>query len=36
MITYITVLADMKNDDSLLEGLSLDLENIVECPVKYD
>ena len=33
---YITVLADMTDDDSLLEGLDLDQENVVECPVKYD
>ncbi len=33
---YITVLADMTDDDSLLEGLDLDAENTVECPVKYD
>lgn len=33
---YITVLADMTDDDSLLEGLDLDTENVAECPVKYD
>ena len=33
---YITVLADMKDDDSLLEGLDLDDTQAVECPVKYD
>ena len=33
---YITVLADMTDDDSLLEGLDLDNENVAECPVKYD
>ena len=35
-IAYITVLADMTDDDSLLEGLDLDTENVAECPVKYD
>lgn len=35
-IAYITVLADMTDDDSLLEGLDLDSENVAECPVKYD
>ena len=35
-IAYITVLADMTDDDSLLEGLYLDTENVAECPVKYD
>lgn len=35
-IAYITVLADMTDDDSLLEGLDLDTENVTECPVKYD
>ena len=35
-IAYITVLADMTDDDSLLEGLDLDTENVSECPVKYD
>ena len=35
-IAYITVLADMTDDDSLLEGLNLDTENVAECPVKYD
>ena len=33
---YITVLADMTDDDSLLEGLDLDTETVAECPVKYD
>lgn len=33
---YITVLADMTDDDSLLEGLDLDTENVAECTVKYD
>lgn len=33
---YISVLADMKDDDSLLEGLDLDADEVVECPVKYD
>lgn len=33
---YITVLADMTDDDSILEGLDLDTENVAECPVKYD
>lgn len=33
---YITVLADMTDDDSLLEGLDLETENVAECPVKYD
>lgn len=32
---YITVIADMREDDSLLEGLDLDREP-VECPVGYD
>lgn len=35
-IAYITVLADMTDDDSLLEGLDLDTENVAECTVKYD
>ena len=35
-IAYITLLADMTDDDSLLEGLDLDTENVAECPVKYD
>lgn len=35
-IAYITVLADMTDEDSLLEGLDLDTENVAECPVKYD
>lgn len=35
-IAYITVLADMTDDDSLLEGLDLETENVAECPVKYD
>lgn len=35
-IAYITVLADMTDDDCLLEGLDLDTENVAECPVKYD
>lgn len=35
-IAYITVLVDMTDDDSLLEGLDLDTENVAECPVKYD
>ena len=35
-IAYITVLADMTDDDSLLEGLDLDTENVAECPVKHD
>ncbi len=34
--TYITVLANIKDDNSRLEGLDLDSENVVECPVKYD
>ena len=33
---YITVIADMTEDDSLLEGLDLDTENTVDCPVMYD
>lgn len=33
---YLSVLADMKDDDSLLEGIDLENDNIVECPVKYD
>ncbi len=36
LTAYITVLADMKDDDSLLEGLDLENESVVECPVKYD
>lgn len=33
---YVSVLADMKDDDSLLEGVDLENDNIVECPVLYD
>ena len=33
---YITVIADMTEDDSILEGLDLDSENTVECPTLYD
>lgn len=33
---YITVIADMTEDDSILEGLDLDTENTVDCPVLYD
>ena len=33
-IAYITVLADMTDDDSLLEGLDLDTENVAECPIQ--
>ena len=36
MTAYISVLADMKDDDTLLEGLDLDNTAAVECPVKYD
>lgn len=36
LTAYISVLADMKDDDSLLEGLDLDNTDVVECPVKYD
>ncbi len=32
---YITVIADMTEDDSLLEGLDLD-DRTRDCPVKYD
>lgn len=32
---YVTVIADMTDDDSLLEGLDLD-KGTVECPVGYD
>ena len=35
-MAYITVIADMPEDDSLLEGLDLDTENTVDCPVMYD
>ena len=33
---YITVIADMTDDDSLLEGLDLDTSKTVDCPVLYD
>lgn len=33
---YVSVLADMKDDDTLLEGVDLENDNIVECPVLYD
>ena len=33
---YITVIADMTDDDSILEGLNLDTTNTVDCPALYD
>lgn len=33
---YVSVLADIKDDDTLLEGVDLENDNIVECPVLYD
>ena len=33
---YLTVIADMKDDDTILEGLDLDRDEAVECPVGYD
>ena len=36
LTAYITVIADMKEDDTLLEGLDLDDERVVECPTSYD
>ncbi len=33
---YLTVLADMTEDDSILEGIDLENDSIVECPAKYD
>ena len=36
MISYITVLADMKEDDSILEGLDIDDPDEVERPDCYD
>ncbi len=33
---YVTVIADMTENDSLLEGLDLDEERVVECPARYD
>ena len=36
LTAYITVVADMKEDDSMLEGLDLDNNKVVECPSMYD
>ncbi len=36
LTAYITVVADMKEDDSMLEGLDLDNDKVVECPELYD
>lgn len=36
LTAYITVIADMKEDDSMLEGLDLDNDEVVECPAAYD
>lgn len=36
LTAYITVVADMKEDDSMLEGLDLDNSKVVECPSMYD
>ncbi len=36
MTTHITILANMKDDDFLLESLNPDFKNIIECPMKYD
>lgn len=33
---YLTVLADMTEDDSIIEGLDLDDDTVTECPAKYD
>ena len=33
---YSTVIADMTDDDSILEGLNLDTTNTVDCPALYD
>lgn len=36
LTAYITVIADMKEDDSMLDGLDLDDDKVVECPSAYD
>lgn len=36
LVAYIAVLADITNDDSLLEGIDLENQDVVECPIKYD
>lgn len=36
LTSYITVLADMKDDESMLEGLDLDGDTAAECPADYD
>ncbi len=36
LTAYITVVADMKEDDSMLEGLDLENDKVVECPELYD
>lgn len=36
LTAYITVVADMKEDDYMLEGLDLDNNKVVECPSMYD
>lgn len=35
-IAYIAVLADMTDDESLLEGVDVDSRRVVDCPTKYD
>ncbi len=36
LVAYLTVLADMKNDESVLEGVDTDDSSGVECPANWD
>lgn len=36
LVAYIAVLADITDDDSILEGVDLENQDVVECPIKYD
>ena len=36
LVAYLAVLADMTDDESLLEDVDLDTHIVVDCPTKYD
>lgn len=36
LYAYIAVLADMTDDDSILDGIDIENRDVVECPLKYD